>query len=236
MSLYKVFLALHVVCGFTALFTGLVPMFVKKGGRTHNTWGNVYYWAMFGVFVTTLAMFGLRPTELRLQFFLMIAIFSFYNTFSGVRALRTKTNTQRPALLDWAAAGLTLACGLTMLAYGAWQYAAGARGLAILFVVFGSACTAFGIQDLKLFAGKTSHEKMHWFFRHLGRMMGSYAATATAFLVNMSRYLPDWAQLITWIAPGLLVNVVIILMIRKYRKQFASPKAPLRSTPVAKLA
>lgn len=224
MSLYNFFLAIHVLCGFTSLVTGLVPMFAKKGGRLHSFWGNVYYWGMFGVFTTTLVMFGLRPAELKLQFFLMIAIFSFYNTFSGVRALRMKKNSQNPARLDWAAAVGTLLCGLTMWAYGAWQLNQDNGSIAILFGVFGTGCVFFGLQDLRLFSGRIAEQKMHWFFRHLGRMMGSYAATVTAFLVNMSRYFPDWAQLITWLAPGLLVNIVIVVMIRKYRKQFSSPK------------
>lgn len=225
MNAYKIILLIHVAFGFSALATGLVPMFAQKGGKTHNFWGNIYYWGMFGVFITTIALFGIRPTELRLQFFLMIAIFSFYQTFSGVRALRMKKMAKNPALLDNAAAWITLGCGLVMMGYGIWQFSKGNSGMAILFSIFGAGCFVNGFQDVRLFAGKIQEEKMHWFFRHLTRMVGSYTATLTAFLVNMSRFFPESMQMVAWIAPGIVAGVVITRLIKSYRQKFQTSAA-----------
>lgn len=212
MEPYKIILLIHVAFGFSALATGIVPMIAKKGGKVHKFWGNVYYWSMFGVFVTTLGLFALRPGELKLQFFLCIAVLSFYFTFSGDRVLQMKKSATQATLLDRVAAGLALACGLAMLGYAVY----GVVGLqnsfvAILFTVFGVLISVNAREDLRLFFGKTDSEKMHWYFGHISKIMAAYTATVTAFCVNMTRYLPEDAsiywQLIPWFSPGLLLGV-----------------------------
>jgi uncharacterized membrane protein len=90
-------LYLHIFAGFTALATGLIPMFSKKGSKTHTTWGKVYFWAMFVVALTALIRFQMK---LNLIFLSGIAVFSFYNTFTGVRLIRRKTNP-KPEFIDW---------------------------------------------------------------------------------------------------------------------------------------
>ena len=212
MDPYKIILLIHVAFGFSALATGVVPMVARKGGKVHKFWGNVYYWSMFGVFVTTLGLFALRPGELRLQFFLCIAILSFYFTFSGDRVLRMKKSATQATVLDRVAAGLALACGLAMLGYAVY----GVIGLqnyfiAILFTVFGILISVNARKDLQLFFGRADSEKMHWYFGHISKIMGAYIATITAFCVNMGKYIPEDAsaywQLIPWLAPGVLLGV-----------------------------
>ncbi len=212
MDAYKIILIIHVAFGFSALATGIVPMVAKKGGKVHKFWGNVYYWSMFGVFITTLMLFALRPAQLKLQFFLCIAILSFYFTFSGDRVLKMKKSATQATVLDRVAAGLALACGLAMLGYAVY----GVVGLqnyfvAILFAVFGTLVSVNAREDLRLFFGKIESEKMHWYFGHISKIMGAYTATVTAFCVNMTRYLPEdasvYLQLIPWLTPGLLLGV-----------------------------
>lgn len=212
MEPYKIILIVHVAFGFSALTTGIVPMVAKKGGKVHKFWGNVYYWSMFGVFITTLMLFALRPSQLKLQFFLCIAILSFYFTFSGDRVLQMKKSATQATVLDRVAAGLALACGLAMLGYAAYGVIVLQNYfIAILFAAFGTLISVNAREDLRLFFGKIESEKMHWYFGHIGKIMGAYTATVTAFCVNMTRYLPEdasvYLQLIPWLTPGLLLGV-----------------------------
>ena len=69
-------LYLHIFAGFTALTTGLVPMFSKKGSKVHTTWGKIYFWAMFVVALTALIRFQMR---VNLIFLSGIAVFSVSN-------------------------------------------------------------------------------------------------------------------------------------------------------------
>jgi uncharacterized membrane protein len=62
----KVFLAIvgvHVLFGLAALITGAVAMLSKKGCGRHSNLGTVYFWCLFGVFVTMSALSFMRWPE-----------------------------------------------------------------------------------------------------------------------------------------------------------------------------
>jgi len=223
MKPYQIILVIHVAFGFTALATGIIPMLAQKGSKTHKLWGNVYYWAMFGVFVTTVALFALRPTEIRLQFFLCIAILSFYLTFSGRRVLQMKQSALQATLSDKAAAIIALASGAFMLGYAIYTVAILHNYfLSPLFAFFGAGLTVNSYQDWRLFTGKQVSEKLHWYFGHISKIMGAYIATVTAFSVNMTRYLPDTAPtilfLIPWFVPSLVLGVATAYYSKRQRE------------------
>ncbi|MFN8353022.1 MAG: hypothetical protein U0Y10_01125 [Spirosomataceae bacterium] len=229
-SAYQVLLVIHVICGFVSLVTGIVPMVVKKGGKAHNFWGTIYYWGMFGVFVTTVGMFSLRPTQLFLQFFLCIAILSFYQTFTGVRALRLKKSVRSATLTDRLAAWLAMTCGAVMMGYAVFTTLQNQYMMAILFAAFGTLIFVNGWNDIRIFVGQKEAQKMHWFFSHLGKMIGSYTATVTAFCVNMSRYYPEgtpaFLQLIPWFVPGIILGIVSARFTKHYRAKLTMKRVP----------
>ena len=220
---YKIILFIHVVFGFTSLSTGLVPMFANKGGKVHNFWGNVYFWAMFGVFITTIGLFAIKPTELKLQFFLNIAILSFYQTFTGRRALLMKKSATQATMFDKVVSYIGFLCGVTMISYAVYTFTKGYTDLSILFAVFGTGVGITAFKDIKLFNGLVESEKMHWFFHHIARMMSSYTASVTAFMVNMTRFLPKdaptWMQLAPWFIPGLILGVGSAYMANRHREK-----------------
>lgn len=222
-TLYKSILMVHVAFGFTSLTTGLVPMFAKKGGKTHNFWGNIYFWAMFGVFATTIMLFCIKPTEVKLQFFLNIAILSFYQTYTGRRILSLKKSVLNATNFDKIVAYLGFLCGLTMIGYAVYCFMKGYEQLPILFAVFGTGIGITAFKDIQLFNGLVDAEKMHWFFHHIARMIGSYTASVTAFCVNMTRFLPEnsptWAYLLPWFLPGILLGIASDYMRNRQREQ-----------------
>ena len=224
MEPYKTILFIHVLFGFSALATGIVPMIAKKGGKVHKFWGNVYYWSMFGVFITTLMLFALKPGELKLQFFLCIAILSFYLTFSGERVLKMKKNATQATLSDRLAAAVALGSGLVMLAYASYAVVVLQNYfITILFTVFGLGLTLNARKDWQLFTGKIESGKMHWYFGHISKIMGAYIATVTAFCVNMTRYLPEdasvYLQLVPWLSPGILLGVGTAYYVKRQREK-----------------
>lgn len=221
---YRFILTIHVLCGFTALVTGLVAMFAEKGKPLHNRNGVVYYWGMAGVFVTTLLMFTLKPTDTRLHFFLAVAVAAFYQTFTGRRTLARKKPGDGPARLDWIALGLVAAFGVLCIGYGVWLGLKGNWFMTALFGFFAILCLGSAWNDYALFSGKKPAEKGGWLVLHIVRMMGSYSATVTAFLVNMSGRLPadtpQWVYLAVWILPGTLIGFLLTpRFVRKYRQK-----------------
>ncbi len=230
---YKYVLALHVACGFVALLTGLVAIFAKKGKPLHNRVGVIYFWGMFGVFVTTLVLFSLKPTRPVLQFFLMVAVASFYQTFTGRRTLGRKKAGSQPTWPDWLALGIVIAFGLGTLGFSGYTALQGNWFMGTLYTGFTWICLSSGWQDWRLYTGRTKPEKGGWLILHIMRMMSSYAATVTAFMVNMSGRLPEttpkWVYLTAWILPGLLIGGIGI---RRYVRIWRAKLNPVPKTVV----
>lgn len=215
----------HVAAGFTALVMAPVAMMTQKGGVQHRRWGKVYFWAMFAIFVTALALVYFRP-----NFFLfMISILSFYGAFTGYRALYRK----RPALgagpiwLDWLAAGVAAVAGLAFLAWGGLI----AFGLIATQIppVFGLVGVGFGVSlgldalsDMRSFL-QPSTDRNWWWYYHISRMSGSYIAAVTAFTVqNVTRYMPVELAWLPWVLPAVIGTPLIARTVRHYRQKFES--------------
>lgn len=217
----KLALYLHIFAGFTALTTGLVPMFSKKGSKVHVTWGKVYYWAMFVVAVTALIRFQMK---MNLIFLSGIAVFSFYNTFTGVRLIRRKTNPT-PEFIDWFGAILMVIGAFGMLYFGYVAFGLENVFYTVLFTIFGIFMLVLAFEDIRIFMGRklinnnVPLQTRYWFQNHISRMGGSYIATVTAFLVvNNPPYIPG---LVVWIAPGVIGGVIIARTRRFYMNKFS---------------
>lgn len=218
----KIALYFHIAAGFLALVTGLVPMFSKKGGKAHVLWGKVYFWAMFVVALTALIRFQMK---LNLIFLAGIAVFSFYNTFTGVRLIHRKDNG-KSVFLDWFASILGVICSLGMVYFSYLASKIDNVFYIVLFLVFGIFMFVLAFEDLKIFAGRKSIGSedgtpvpvRYWFQNHISRMGGSYIATVTAFLVvNNPPYIPG---LVVWLAPGIIGGVIISRTRAYYHKRF----------------
>jgi hypothetical protein len=216
----KFALYLHILAGFTALVTGLVPSFSKKGGKVHILWGRVYYWAMFIVAVTALIRFQMK---LNLIFLSGIAVFSFYNTFTGVRLIRRKENP-KPEFIDWFGCILMIICSFIMLYFSYIAYKNTATFYTILFTIFGLFMFVLSFEDLRIFMGRKQIDNnvplqtRYWFQNHISRMGGSYIATVTAFLVVNNP--PQIPSLVVWIAPGFIGGTIIGLTRKFYMDKF----------------
>ena len=225
--IHKILIIIHVIGGFSALITGLVSMLVrKKGGKIHNISGIIYYWGMLVVFLTSLGFFLLEPQKLFYQFFLCISMVSFYPTFSGRRILSMKKEI-KPIFIDWFAAFMVSVCGVVMWGYAIYGFLNPEKfnNFQYLFGIFGTLCLANGYGDLMVFSQRKKVDKMHWFLSHGGKMTGSYAATVTAFCVNIvPRYLPDHLPflfyIMLWVLPGVLIGFMGNRIVEPYKIKF----------------
>lgn len=226
-TIFQSALFLHVLAGILSLASGLVAMaYGKKGGKVHNFSGQIFYWAMFFVFITTILFFVLYPEQLKYQFFLTIGIVSFYPNWSGKRMLSMKKGLV-PTWYDKLGGFLIGLSGMVMMAYGVFGILNPAKfgGLQYLFLVFGLVSLFNSYGDLKYYLNFKTAPKMHWFFAHGGKMMGAYSAALTAFCVNIvPRYLPAnfpfYGYLITWIAPGIVIALISTRLLKKYKVKF----------------
>lgn len=230
-SFHAVNLIIHIVCGFTSLTVGVIPMIAQKGGKLHRLSGSVFFWAMFGVFVTATLSWIQAPERPFLQFLLMIGFFSFHMALTGVRTLRMKKTADKPVRLDWIVAGIAMVSGTASILFGSWQiYTALTSAhmfpfFSILYLVFGAAFLRNGQMDWWLYSGRVQAEKMHWFYHHITRMVGAYIASFTAFCVVNGDKIP-LPSLLVWTLPGAIGGIFIARTIRYYKRKLDG-KAPL---------
>ena len=228
-SFLAVLLISHIAAGTIALLTGLIPMLAQKGGKLHNRAGLVYVWCMIYVAGSAMLLCLLQEFKLFRMFLAGIAVFSFYLSFTGWRAVLQKRAKIGPAQTDkWITYG-TIIVSLAMTGFGGWLlYRNGPAFMAIIFTFFGILTFTFSRRDfvqLNKPQAKMQRETAPWLFQHFTRMSGSYIATFTAFLVNnMYRMIPantpDWIQTTGWIAPSLIGSVLIYRTVVYYRKKF----------------
>ena len=214
----------HVGAGITALIFAPLAMLTQKGGSAHRRWGRVYFWAMFVIFVSALALLVVRPNV----FLFIISILSFYGAFSGVRSLRRKhpERGEQAALLDWVAASAALLAGVSFIVWGALPLlglttSETQTAFSLLGIGFGIFLSKDAWADLKSLR-RPSPNPNWWLTYHLERMVGSYLAAVTAFMVqNVGPHLPVGLEWTVWVAPGLLGGVGISFWIRYYQKNAA---------------
>lgn len=217
----KALIISHVVAGATTLLSGLMAAFVcKKGGKLHRQVGSVFYWSMFWIFISAILLISF----VRFSAFLMvIAVFSWYLTFSGVRVLKLK-KTLKPLPIDWAAAIITMVFGLFSIGMGInyqlqteWSSALG-----YLCMFFGFFTFNTGKLNFNGFRNIHKAEKMWWWFAHMNSMCGALIASITAFAVQNGAIfrLPNEMMWLPWVLPAFVGLPLVSYWVNKYRRKF----------------
>ncbi len=208
-------LGVHVAAGAVSFVMAPIALATAKGGRAHRRWGKVYFWAMAVVASTALVLSLYRP----ILFLALVAVFSFYCSFSAYRVLGQKGAVRGEAVVtagDWTVAAVTFVASLALAACGLLRPAL-VGGLGIPAIVFGLLGMRLGGGDMWRFA-HAPKEKMFWWYEHLQGMMASYIAAWTAFLVvTVGRFVHAWWL---WIVPTAIGAPAIALTTAYYKKKF----------------
>jgi hypothetical protein len=207
-------LAVHVTAGALALVVAPVAMVTTKGGRAHRRWGAVYYWAMAVVALTAVVVALWRPNP----FLALVAVFSFYFSFTGRRVLLRKRSDrgERATALDWGAAVAAALASAALIGLGLVRPGAVWVRLGTVAVVFGIVGLVFSGVQLRRLA-RPSSDPARWWFAHMSGMLGSYIAALTAFSVVNFTFLPPTVR---WLWPTVVGTPLIALWIAAYRQRF----------------
>ena len=215
----------HVAAGTVALLTLFLPMVLPKGGKAHRRVGWVFVAGMMGLCASSapLAIYRFatethRGARIGSAFLLYIAILAFASVWSGLRVLRFKGTGRHANPLDLGVAGLL---GLSGLATSVLGIALGAP----LLLIFGLLGVVNGASDVRQWLNPNK-EKMHWWFQHMGGMIGASIAALTAFAVlNAQRIGFGFFSPAAWVLPSAILIPVSIVWERHYRRKFGVVKA-----------
>ena len=194
----KTLLVIHIFAGVIALLSAALALSTEKGKKFHVLSGKSYFWAMVLIFLTAVPMSILN----RNVFLFLIAIFSFYLAFSGMRFARNRKGI--PTRLDLIAVNFMFLSGA-----GMWILAIiffiNNNSQFITLIVFGFLALFLGYGDFQTFKNQTATGKER-IAKHLTNMMGGTIAVITAVLVVNPPADPEW---VWWILPTVLITPVI---------------------------
>ena len=193
-----ILLSIHILAGSVALLSAASALLTEKGKKFHVLIGKAYFWSMVIIFLTAIPMSIITGNV----FLFLVAIFSFYLAFSGMRFAKNRTGV--PTRVDLIAVNFILLSGI-----GMWI-------LAIIFfidndsrfitlTVFGFLALFLGYGDFQTFKDQTAIGKER-IAKHLTNMMGATIAVVTAVLVVNPPTNPEW---VWWILPTALITPVI---------------------------
>ena len=234
--LFDVLILVHVATGFVGLVAFWIPVFARKGGRTHVRAGRIYVYCAYVVTLSAVTaaagriisyqIAGIRladdPELYGISLFLgYLGIVTFATVRQGIRALATRRapetlRTPFHEALTWA----SMAGSATLITFA-------------LAVPSQVSPILLGLSPIGLFTGRNmlrlmrnpGAERMGWFYSHLGSMIGGGIAFHTAFAVFGVQRL--WAYdiagpfaVVPWILPTVVGLPAISIWTRRYRREF----------------
>ena len=187
-----------------SLLAAALAVVSAKGKKVHIQAGRTYFWGMFLIFITAIPM-SIVSSNL---FLFLVAIFSFYLAYAGMRFARNRTGIAN--LFDWAAVGLMVLSGIAMWCL-ATIYFMNNNTQYITLAVFGFIAISLGYADFRSYRNKSAIGKQR-IARHLTNMLAGTIAVITAVLVTNLNIQPVF---ILWILPTILITPLIFWWNRK---------------------
>ena len=208
--IFKVFLFIHIISGTVGLLSGTLNMINKKGNKLHKQIGQIFFYGMLINGISALVVAGIHFNV----FLFIVGIFSIYMLSTAQRFLflREIYTGQKPKNGDWIVTYSMLLFGLCFMIYGG-TLVAFSKNFGIVLLVFGIISLLMVKQDIAIYRGNIKNTN-YWLLIHISRMIGTYIASITAFLVVNNTILPG---LVVWLAPTVLLTPLIFYWINKYK-------------------
>ena len=194
----QILLPIHILAGIIALTSAALAVSSEKGKRLHVLSGRTYFWGMATIFLTAIPMSIISSNV----FLFLIAIFSFYLAFAGMRFARNRKGVA--TILDWVAICLMIFSGIGMWIL-ATIYFLNSNTQYIVLLVFGFLSITLSYADFRSYKNNSAIGKER-ISRHLTNMMGGTIAVITAVLVVNPPFEPEW---VWWVLPTALITPVI---------------------------
>lgn len=199
---------IHIVCGSLALLTGFVLLLRKKGTLFHKKKGVLFAVLMVFIFIT--GMIGVIVFKRNL-FLLVITILAGYNTYSGIRIVKIKTNVlyDQDVLVMVAAVCTTLYFLYYLKSVGFyWDPMIIYSTVGYLFLII--------LYDVcRYFIPKLRYGDI-WIYEHSCKMISALSGLLSAFIGTV---LPDYKPY-SQIVPSLFMTFVMMFFVIKLYNEY----------------
>jgi len=211
-TIFTILLIIHIIAGSIGLLTGTINIIKKKGDKAHKNVGKFFLYSMLINGFAGLIMSLIHRND----FLLIVAVFSIYMVATGQRFLSLKqlNKEQKPKAIDWILTYTMLVFAFLFITYGSYLLI-NKVNFGIVLLVFGVVSCLMAIKDIKVYKGNIK-EKNYWLLLHIQRMVGSYIAALTAFIVVNNHFLPG---IVGWLLPTVIFFPLIVKWTKQYRVQ-----------------
>jgi len=211
-TIFTILLIIHIIAGSIGLLTGTINIIKKKGDKAHKNVGKFFFYSMLINGFAGLIMSLIHRND----FLLIVAVFSIYMVATGQRFLSLKQlhKEQKPKAIDWILTYTMLVFAFLFITYGSYLLI-NKVNFGIVLLVFGVVSCLMAIKDIKVYKGNIK-EKNYWLLLHIQRMVGSYIAALTAFIVVNNHFLPG---IVGWLLPTVIFTPLIVKWTKQYRVQ-----------------
>ena len=145
-------------------------------------------------------------------FLFLIGLFTIYLVISGNQILTFKSKSKKSAKpIDKIISGSMLTLSIFMILLGSYGMIKG-NSTYLLFVFFGGFGLSLTIRDF-IFYKNVEKTKNGWLSNHIGKMIGAFIASITAFIVAGLGI----GNLIAWTLPSILGTIYIVYWRRKLK-------------------
>ncbi len=209
-NIATILIYIHAFFGGAGLITGIGSIVSKKGSPMHKKTGKLFSLGMLVSAIISIPI-AWMPNHKNLFLFL-IGLFTIYLVLAGNRALKFRTKTTA-APLDKIISGSMLVFSLVMIVMGTY-------GLLnkvlfyLLYLFFGGLGLLLSIRDFRFYKN-LRQPKNAWLISHIGKMVGAFTASITAFIIAGLGI----GNLIAWTLPTILGTVYILFWKRKMSPQ-----------------
>ena len=211
-EIIRVFIYIHAFFGGIGLISGIGSVVVKKGSKPHKKMGKLF---SVGMVVSSLISIPISwmPNHENIFLFL-IGIFTIYMVVSGNQILTFKSKDKKYAKpIDKVISGSMLVISVIMVLVGIYGMVK-SNSSYLLFVFFGGFGLSLTIRDF-IFYKNFEQVKKGWLPNHIGKMIGAFIASITAFIVAGLGI----GNLIAWTLPSVLGTFYIIYWRKKLKKK-----------------
>jgi len=207
-QLFKILLIIHIIAGSIGLFTGTINIIRKKGDKIHKSIGKFFFYGMLINGFSGLVMSAIHWEP----FLLIVAVFSIYMVGTGQRFLSLKQldKGQKPKAIDWILTITMILFALYFILYGVGFLLHGFN-FGIVLLVFGTISLLMASKDISSYRANIK-VKNYWLLIHIQRMIGSYIAALTAFIVVNNNFSPG---IIGWLLPTVIFTPLIFYWSKK---------------------
>ena len=204
----KIAIYIHAFFGGIGLIAGIGSILLKKGSVPHKRMGKLFSIGMLTSYIISLPI-AWMPNHKNLFLFL-IGLFTIYLVLMGNRVLTFKSKKKLKAdKIDQFISGSMCCFSVIMLVIGVFGLIKGVNN-SILYLFFGSFGLFSTIKDFQFFK---KQGKNKWLMNHVGKMVGAFIASVTAFIIAGL----GLGNIVSWTLPSLIGTLYIIYWIKKLK-------------------